>query len=205
MSGDHDHHDHGGREQALRTEALESLLVEKGLLESAAVDAVVSRYENDVGPMNGARAVARAWNDPGFRERLLADAKAAFAELGISTLEDPRLVVAENTPEVHNVVVCTLCSCYPWAVLGLPPTWYKEPAYRSRVVREPRAVLREMGLDLPDAVEVRVWDSSAEVRYLVLPQRPAGSEGLAEQELAALVTRDSMIGVGLPDAPGAAP
>ncbi len=204
MSGDHDHHDHGGREQALRTEALESLLVEKGLLTPAAVDAVVSRYENDVGPMNGARAVARAGCDPPFKERLLGDAKAAFAELGISTLEDPRLVVAENTPEVHNVVVCTLCSCYPWAVLGLPPTWYKEPAYRSRVVREPRAVLREMGLDLPDSTDVRVWDSSAEVRYLVLPQRPEGSEGLSEEDLAALVTRDSMIGVGVPDDPGAA-
>ncbi len=208
MSGHrhHEHdHDHGDGEQALRTEALESLLVEKGLLTPTSVDAVVSRYENDVGPMNGARAVARAWSDPAFKKRLLGDAKAAFAELGIPTLEDPRLVVAENTADVHNVVVCTLCSCYPWAVLGLPPTWYKEPAYRSRVVREPRVVLREMGLTLPDTVHVRVWDSSAEVRYLVLPRRPAGSEGLAEEELAALVTRDSMIGVGLPDAPGDAP
>lgn len=197
-----DDHDHSHSEQALRTEALESLLIEKGLLSPELIEAVVSRYENDVGPMNGARAVARAWLDPGFKARLLDDAKAAFAELGIATLEDARLVVAENQPGVHNVVVCTLCSCYPWAVLGLPPTWYKEPAYRARVVREPRAVLREFGLELPAETEVRVWDSSAEVRYLVLPERPPGTEGLSEEQLARLVTRDSMIGTSRPAEPG---
>lgn len=196
-----DSHDHSHAEQALRTEALESLLVEKGLVSPELIDAVVSRYENDIGPMNGARAVARAWVDPEFKQRLLSDAKAAFAELGIETLEDARLVVAENRPGVHNVVVCTLCSCYPWAVLGLPPRWYKEPAYRSRVVREPRAVLGEFGLALPEDGEVRVWDSSAEVRYLVLPERPPESRGLPEEELARWVTRDSMIGTGLPAAP----
>jgi len=197
-----DHHDHTHSEQALRTEALESLLVEKGVLQAALIDAVVSRYEHDVGPMLGARAVARAWVDAEFKQLLLRDAKGAFRELGIETVEDARVVVAENTPQVHNVVVCTLCSCYPWAVLGLPPTWYKEPAYRSRVVREPRAVLREFGLGLPESTEVRVWDSSAEVRYLVLPQRPNGSQGLSQEELAGLVTRDSMIGTALPAAPG---
>jgi nitrile hydratase len=197
-----DDHDHSHPEQVLRTEALESLLIEKGLLSPELIEAVVSRYENDVGPMNGARAVARAWLDPGFKAQLLSDAKAAFAQLGIATLEDARLVVTENQPGVHNVVVCTLCSCYPWAVLGLPPTWYKEPAYRARVVREPRAVLREFGLELPEDTEVRVWDSSAEVRYLVLPERPPGTEGLGEEQLARLVTRDSMIGTSRPTEPG---
>ena len=192
-------HVHSSSEQALRTEALESLLVEKGLIETADVDAIVSRYENDVGPMNGARAVARAWNDPAFRDRLLARPREAFAELGIAI--DEQLAVVANTPALHNVVVCTLCSCYPWSVLGLPPTWYKEPAYRSRVVREPRAVLREFGLELPAETELRVWDASAEIRYLVLPERPPGSEGLCEAELAALVTRDCMIGTALPAAP----
>jgi nitrile hydratase len=196
-----DGHDHSHDEQALRTEALESLLVEKGLVSPELIDAVVSRYENDVGPMNGARAVARAWLDPEFKRRLLSDAKAAFAELGIETLEDARLVVVENRPGEHNVVVCTLCSCYPWAVLGLPPSWYKEPAYRARVVREPRAVLREFALELPEEAEVRVWDSSAEVRYLVLPERPPRSRGLPEAELVRWVTRDSMIGTGLPGPP----
>jgi nitrile hydratase len=196
------HRDHSHSEQALRTEALESLLVEKGILQPELIDAVVSRYEHDVGPMLGARAVARAWVDAEFKQRLLGDAKQAFRELGVETVEDARVVVAENTPQVHNVVVCTLCSCYPWGVLGLPPTWYKEPAYRSRVVREPRVVLQEFGLSVPESTEVRVWDSSAEVRYLVLPQRPNGSEGLSEEELAGLVTRDSMIGTGLPAAPG---
>ncbi len=182
-------------EQSLRTEALESLLVEKGLVDSSAIDALVSRYENDIGPMNGARAVARAWVDPEFKARLLADAPSAFAELEISGIAE-HLVVVENSGAVHNVVVCTLCSCYPWSVLGLPPAWYKSPAYRARVVREPRAVLREFRLELPEHVSVRVWDSSAEIRYMVLPERPAGTEGLEEEALVRLATRDSMIGTG---------
>jgi nitrile hydratase len=180
---------------ALRVEALESLLAEKGFLESAQVDAIVRRYEEDVGPLNGARVVARAWVDPAYKARLLADGTAAIAELGFGGPQGEYIVVLENTPAVHNVVVCTLCSCYPWPVLGLPPAWYKSPAYRSRVVREPRAVLRELGLELPPEVEVRVWDSSSEVRYLVLPERPPGTERLSEDELGALVTRDAMIGV----------
>ena len=196
MSSEHDHAD-----QKLRTEALESLLVEKGIVDASSIDAVVSRYENDVGPMNGARVVARAWTDVGFRERLLSDGTSAVGELGLGGLEDAFLVVAENTAAVHNVVVCTLCSCYPWSVLGLPPTWYKDPAYRSRVVREPRVVLAELGLSLPDEVEIRVWDSSAEVRYMVLPKRPAGTEGLGEEQLASLVTRDAMIGVARVEPP----
>ena len=189
--------------QALRAEALESLLVEKGLLDSAHIDDVVAKYETDVGPLRGAAVVARAWSDAGFRERLLADGTSAIAELGIDDPEHKVLVAVENTPEVHNVIVCTLCSCYPWSVLGLPPAWYKEPAYRSRVVREPRAVLRELGLELPDAVEVRVWDSSAEVRYMVLPMRPEGTEGFSEEQLAKLATRDSLIGTALAEEPGA--
>ncbi len=193
MSPEHGH-DHGDSPQALRAEALESLLVEKGIVDPSSIDGVVSRYENDVGPMNGARAVARAWVDPEFKARLLANARLAVAELEIGGVEDAQLVVVENTPRVHNVVVCTLCSCYPWSVLGLPPTWYKEPAYRSRVVREPRAVLREFGLELDEDVEVRVWDSSAEVRYLVLPERPPGTAGWSEERLAELVERDAMIG-----------
>ena len=183
---------------SLRTEALEALLVEKGLVESAAVDAVVERYEQDIGPLRGAQAVARAWTDPGFKERLLADGMPAIRELGFGDKMDghvARLVVKENTESVHNLVVCTLCSCYPWAVLGLPPAWYKSPAYRSRAVRDPRRLLAELGLDLPPEVELRVWDSSAEVRYLVLPQRPPTSDDLEPDELAARVTRDSMIGV----------
>lgn len=182
----------------LRTEAIEALLVEKGLVESAAVDALVERYEQDVGPLRGAQAVARAWTDSAFRARLLADGMPAVRELGFGDRMDghvARLVVKENTDTVHNLVVCTLCSCYPWAVLGLPPAWYKSPAYRSRAVREPRRLLAELGLDLPPEVEVRVWDSSAEVRYMVLPQRPPASDDLDQDELAALVTRDSMIGV----------
>ncbi len=186
---------------ALRTEALESLLVERGLVTSEAVDGLIRYYEQDVGPMNGARVVARAWCDPAYRERLLADGTAAVAELGLGGPQGEHLVVVPNEPGVHNVVVCTLCSCYPWPVLGLPPAWYKAPAYRSRVVREPRVVLAEMGLEVPADVEIRVWDSSAEIRYLVLPERPAGSEGLDEEALAALVTRDAMIGVALPEAP----
>ncbi len=183
--------------QALRTEALESLLVEKGLVDPAQIDAIVAHYENDLGPLNGARVVARAWTDPAYRERLLRDGTAAIAELGYGGAEGGYVVVVENSARVHNLVVCTLCSCYPWPVLGLPPSWYKSPAYRARAVREPRAVLREFGLELPEDAEIRVWDSSAEVRYLVLPERPAGTESLDEKALAELVSRDSMIGVAL--------
>ncbi len=178
---------------ALRTKALESLLIEKGLVSAEAIDDLVSRFEQDIGPLRGAQVVARAWTDPGFRERLLADGGAAIAELGLPV--GTRLVVVENMPAEHNLVVCTLCSCYPWVVLGLPPTWYKSFAYRSRAVIEPRAVLREFGLELGDDVTVHVWDSSAEVRYMVLPERPAGTEGMSEEQLADLVTRDAMIGV----------
>ena len=190
-----DSHAHETDERALRAEALEALLTEKGLVTSEAIDGIVEHYENDVGPMSGARAVARAWSDPEYQRRLLDDGTPAVAELGFGGAQTECLVVVENTPQVHNVVVCTLCSCYPWGVLGLPPAWYKSPAYRSRIVREPRQVLAEMGLPLPDAVEIRVWDSSAEIRYMVLPERPAGSEGLSEEQLAARVTRDVMIGV----------
>ena len=182
-------------EAAARVRALESLLLEKEVLADGVVDAVVSAYESDIGPLNGARVVARAWIDPEYKQRLLEDGAKAIAELGYGGLEADHLVVVENTDEVHNVVVCTLCSCYPWPVLGLPPNWYKSPPYRSRLVREPRAVLRELGLELDDAVEVRVWDSSADIRYMVLPQRPTGTEALSQEELAGLVTRDSMIGV----------
>lgn len=196
MAG-HDH-DHGPDEIGLRVEALESILTEKGLVDGPTIDAIVSTYERDVGPMNGARVVARAWTDPEYRRRLLEDGTAAIAELGYGGPQGEHMVVVENTPDVHNVVVCTLCSCYPWPVLGLPPSWYKEPAYRSRIVKEPRVVLREMGLELPESVEVRVWDSSAEVRYLVLPERPPESVGKSEEELAALVSRDAMIGVAKP-------
>jgi nitrile hydratase len=203
MSHDHDHDDDPiARRNALRAEALEAILTEKGLVQPALIDAIVQRYEQDIGPMNGARAVARAWVDPAYKQRLLADAWQAIAELGVTTgPELTPIVVLENTPAVHNVVVCTLCSCYPSSLLGLPPTWYKSPPYRSRVVREPRAVLGEMGLDVAPDVEVRVWDSSAEVRYMVLPERPAGTEGWTEEQLAALVTRDAMIGVASPKTP----
>jgi nitrile hydratase len=183
------------KEAALRTRALESLLLEKGLLADGAIDRIVSAYENDIGPMIGARVVARAWVDAGFKERLLADGASAIAELGIDGRGGgSHLRVVENTPDVHNVIVCTLCSCYPWAVLGLPPQWYKSHEYRARVVGEPRVVLREFGLDLDESVEIRVWDSSSDMRYLVLPERPEGTEGLGEEELAALVTREAMIG-----------
>ena len=193
---DHAHDDPITRRDALRAEALESILVEKGVVRPEVIDAIVRRYEQDIGPMNGAKAIARAWTDPAYRQRLLADAWRAIAELGVPTgPEIAPLVVVENTAAVHNVVVCTLCSCYPGSLLGLPPSWYKSPAYRARVVREPRTVLREMGLEVPPEVEIRVWDSSAEVRYMVLPERPAGSEGWPEERLAALVTRDAMIGV----------
>jgi nitrile hydratase subunit alpha len=186
---------------ALRTEALEQLLVEKGLVDPALMDKFIATYEKDVGPLNGAKVVARAWTDPEYRKRLLDDATAAIAELGFKGPQGEHMVVLPNEDIVHNVVVCTLCSCYPWPVLGLPPSWYKDPAYRSRVVREPRAVLSEMGLDLADDVEIRVWDSSSEVRFLVLPQRPAGTESLSEEQLAQLVTRDAMVGVALVAAP----
>ena len=185
-----------------RVRALESLLIEKGLLSTEVVDKVVQTYEKDVGPMNGARAVARAWTDPPYKQRLLADGTAALAELGISGRGGgDKMVVIENTPAVHNMVVCTLCSCYPWIVLGLPPVWYKAPAYRSRAVLEPRVVLGEFGVELSSDTEIRIWDSSAEIRYMVLPRRPEGTEGLSEPELAALVTRDAMIGVALVQAP----
>ena len=179
---------------ALRVKALESLLVEKGLIDAAALDAIVDHFEHKVGPRNGARVVARAWSDPAYKARLMADATTAIAELGYSGGQGDHMIVVENTPQVHNVVVCTLCSCYPWPVLGLPPVWYKSSPYRSRVVIDPRGVLREFGTELPAETEVRVWDSTAEIRYLVLPERPADTEGLSEEALAALVTRDGMIG-----------
>jgi len=180
---------------ALRVKALESLLVEKGLVDPATLDALIDAYENKIGPRNGARVVARAWADPAYKHRLLIDATAAIAELGYMGMQGEHMVVVENTPKVHNLIVCTLCSCYPWPVLGLPPVWYKSGPYRSRAVIDPRGVLRELGLQLAEDVEVRVWDSTAELRYLVLPERPAGSEQLNEEALAALVTRDAMIGV----------
>ena len=187
-----------GSTAALRARAIESLLIEKGYLTEEAVDYVVQAYEQEIGPMRGARLVARAWVDPAFRERLLANASEAARELGIAGFVGENVMAVENAEGVHNLVACTLCSCYPWAVLGLPPSWYKSPEYRARVVREPRAVLAEFGLELGEGVEIRIWDSSSDMRYFVLPERPAGSEGLSEQELAALVTRDSMIGTGLP-------
>ena len=184
-------------EIAARVKALESILIEKGIMTTAAVDRLVEIYENEVGPQLGAKVVARAWTDPAFKQRLLADATKACADFGIGGLQGEDMVVVENTADIHNVIVCTLCSCYPWPVLGLPPNWYKEPAYRSRIVKEPRKVLREdFGHELSDSVEVRVWDSSSEMRYWVLPVRPAGTDALSEAELAGLVTRDSMIGVG---------
>jgi nitrile hydratase subunit alpha len=190
-----DHHARPMSDPERRARALEELLIEEGLVTTEFIDGVVQTYANDIGPMHGARVVARAWVDAAYRERLLENGTAAVAELGIGGPEGDHLVVVENTPEVHNAVVCTLCSCYPWPVLGLPPTWYKSPPYRSRMVREPRALLAEMGCAVPDGVELRVWDSSAEVRYLVLPERPTGTADLSEEELAGLVTRDSMIGV----------
>ena len=180
---------------ALRTEALEQLLTERGLVDPAVMDKFISTYENDVGPLNGAKVVAKAWTDPEYKQRLLDEGTAAIKELGFSGPQGEHIVVLENTAAVHNVVVCTLCSCYPWPVLGLPPSWYKDPAYRSRMVREPRTVLAEMGLELGEDVDVAVWDSSSEVRYLVLPERPAGTEDHSESDLAALVTRDAMVGV----------
>lgn len=184
-------------EVALRMRAIEALLIEKGILTSEVVDRVASTYEHDIGPLRGARVVARAWTDEAFRTRLLADGTAAMAELGIGGFVAEHVIVVENTPDTHNLVTCTLCSCYPWGVLGLPPAWYKSPEYRARAIREPRAVIRELGTELPAETRIRVWDSSAEVRYLVLPMRPAGTDGLAEEDLVGLVTRDSMIGTGL--------
>jgi nitrile hydratase len=186
----------------LRVRALESLLVEKGLVDRAALDAFVDAYEHKIGPRNGARVVAKAWNDPAYKQRLLADATAAIAELGYRGMEGERMIVVENTTSVHNMVVCTLCSCYPWPTLGLPPVWYKSAAYRSRAVMDPRGVLREFGVELPQDVQVRVWDSTAEIRYLVLPERPSGTQALNEDALAALVTRNSMIGTAKVAPPG---
>jgi len=196
---DHDHDD-GDHQQAppsdlaLRVAALESLLVEKGLVDPAALDALVDTYEHRIGPRNGAKVVARAWVDPAYKKRLLNDATAAIAELGFGGLQGEHMVAVENTPQVHNLVVCTLCSCYPLPILGLPPVWYKSAPYRSRAVLDPRGVLEELGLTLAPETEIRVWDSTAEIRYLVVPERPAGTEHLSEEQLAELVTRDSMIG-----------
>lgn len=195
---DHDHeHDefHDPTDSEVRAKAVESLLAEKGLLSTDAVNEIVDQYENDVGPMNGARVVARAWTDPQYKHRLLENGGDAVAELGYGDEHSARLVVVENTQTVHNVIVCTLCSCYPWSVLGLPPEWYKSEAYRARVVKEPRAVLTEFGLELDDSIEVRVWDSLSELRYMVLPERPEGTDQMTEEELASLVSRDAMIGV----------
>jgi nitrile hydratase len=184
-------------EIAARVKALESIMIDKGMMTTEAVDRFAEIYENEVGPQLGASVVAKAWTDPDFKKRLLEDGTKACAELGIGGLQGEDMVVVENTDTVHNAIVCTLCSCYPWPVLGLPPNWYKQPAYRSRMVREPRKVLRDdFGYDVPDDVEIRIWDSSSEMRYWVLPQRPEGTEGMSEEQLAALVTRDSMIGVG---------
>ena len=199
MAHDHHDHDHDHEQEppsdiALRVKALESLLVEKGLVDPAALDAIVDHYEHKVGPRNGARVVAKAWSDPAYRQRLRDDATAAIAELGFTGRQGEHMIAVENTPTTHNLVVCTLCSCYPWPVLGLPPVWYKSAPYRSRAVIDPRGVLAEFGTTLPDEVEVNVWDSTAEVRYLVIPERPAGTEGLSEEQLADLVTRDGMIG-----------
>src|SRR6516162_528704 len=188
-------------EMAARVEALESLLVEKRIVDPDVIDEVIEHYETNVGPLNGAKVIARAWTDPQYRQRLLADGTRAVAEFGFGGPEAQMIVAVSNTPSVHNVVVCTLCSCYPWSVLGLPPTWYKSPAYRSRVVIEPRAVLAEFGLTLPETTEIRVWDSSSDLRYMVLPERPTGTDGMTEAELATLVTRDSMIGVAVAQSP----
>lgn len=203
----HDHHDHGEGsalpEVALRVRALESVLVEKGLVDPAALDRIVETYETKVGPRNGAQVVARAWVDPAFRARLLDDGSAAIAELGFGGRGGEHLAVVANAPGLHNLVVCTLCSCYPWPVLGLPPIWYKSAPYRSRAVMDPRGVLRDFGIELPASTNIRVWDSTSEMRYMVLPERPAGTDALDEAALATLVTRDSMIGTGFPNSPEA--
>jgi nitrile hydratase len=211
MAHDHHHHHHDDDhdhaalpDTVLRTKALESLLTEKGLVDPAALDELIDTYEHRVGPKNGARVVARAWSDPEFKARLLSDGSAAIAEFGFDGRQGKDMVVVENTPEVHNMVVCTLCSCYPWPVLGLPPVWYKSAPYRAKAVINPRGVLDEFGVTLPDDVDVKVWDSTAEVRYLVLPMRPEGTDGMSQEALAELVTRDSMIGTGIALEPGAA-
>ena len=211
MSTGHSEHDHGHHHQhdhqavpsdfTLRVKALESLLVEKGIVDPAALDALVDMYENKIGPRNGAEVVARAWTDPEYKQRLLSNGTSAIAELGFGGSQGEHMVVLENTPKIHNLVVCTLCSCYPWSVLGLPPVWYKSAPYRSRAVIDPRGVLREFGLDLPEDVEVRVWDSTAELRYLVLPERPAGTDNMSREQLAGLVTRDAMVGVAKVEVP----
>ena len=205
MAHEHPHghtHDHSELDDTeLRVRALQTILTQKGYIDTAALDRIVDTYQTRIGPRNGARVVAKAWSDPAFRDWLLRDASAAIASLGYMGRQGEHMIAVENTDEVHNMVVCTLCSCYPWPVLGLPPVWYKSAPYRSRAVRDPRGVLAEFGVNLPEATQVRVWDSTAEVRYLVIPQRPAGSEGLDEEQLAALVTRDSMIGTGLAKAP----
>ena len=205
MAHAHDHeHEHQAlpSDAALRVKALESLLVEKGLVDPAALDLLVDTFEHKVGPRNGARVVARAWVDPAYKQRLLTDAASAVAELGYTSGQGEHMLALENSPKVHNMVVCTLCSCYPWAVLGLPPVWYKSAAYRSRAVIDPRGVLREFGTQIDEDVEVRVWDSTAELRYIVIPERPAGTENLSEAELAELVTRDAMVGVSRVPPPG---
>ena len=203
MSEHHDHdHDHSElSETELRVRALETILTEKGYIEPAALDAIIQAYETRIGPHNGARVVAKAWTDPAFKQALLEDASKAVGTLGHVSRVGDHLVAVENTPQRHNMVVCTLCSCYPWPVLGLPPVWYKSAPYRSRAVADPRGVLRDFGVELPAETEVRVWDSTAEIRYLVVPMRPDGTEGWSEEDLAALVTRDSMIGTGAPKAP----
>ncbi len=203
MSSEHGHHPAPLSDVEARTRALESILLEKGLLTPDAVDKVIAVYERDIGPLNGAKVVARAWVDAEYKKRLLADGTPAIAELGFGGMQGEHMVVLENTPTIHNVIVCTLCSCYPWPVLGLPPVWYKSPPYRSRVVIEPRKVLQEFGLKLDEATEIKVWDSSADIRYMVLPERPAGTEGMTEEELVKLVTRDSMIGVAKAKMPAA--
>jgi nitrile hydratase len=200
---DHEHSTLSSLE--VRVRALETVLTQKGYIDPAALDVLIDTYQTKIGPRNGAQVVARAWCDTEFRRRLLEDATSAIASLGFSGRQGEHMVAVENTPEQHNLVVCTLCSCYPWPVLGLPPTWYKSAPYRARVVKDPRGVLEDFGVQLPERVRIRVWDSTAEVRYLVVPQRPAGTEHLGERQLAELVTRDSMIGTGLPLAPGGAP
>ena len=203
MSGDHDHHHHADDHSHLsdmdvRVRALQSLLVAKGYVDPAAIDELVALYEHEVGPQNGAKVVARAWSDPAYAARLFEDATAAIAELGFSGRQGEHMVAVANTPQVHNMVVCTLCSCYPWAVLGLPPVWYKSAPYRAKAVADPRGVLADFGVALPEETRITVWDSTAEIRYLVVPMRPEGTEGWSEEKLATIVTRDSMIGTGLP-------